>query len=119
MGRRALAWNPRLQAAAKGHSNWMSETGKFSHFNDEDPTRTTPGDRMGLEGYNAGISENLHQGGAGPEGAHYGWTQSSGHHRNLLMPGHREMASAVAGAYWTQNYGVGRGFLEELKAWYD
>ncbi len=118
-GRRALAWNSRIQVAAAGHSDWMSLTGKFSHFNDEDSTRTTPGDRMRLAGYNSGISENLHRGGSGPQGAHDGWARSSGHHRNLLMPGHREMASASSGQFWTQNFGTGRDFLEKLKAWYD
>lgn len=118
-GRRALSWNARIQVAAQGHSDWMSKTGKFSHFNDEDANRTTPGDRMRLAGYNSGISENLHLGGSGPEGAHRGWASSSGHHRNLLMPGHREMASAAGGQYWTQNFGIGQKFLEELKAWYD
>lgn len=118
-GRRALAWNARIQVAAQGHSDWMSKSGKFSHFNDEDANRTTPGDRMRLAGYNSGISENLHLGGSGPQGAHDGWCNSSGHHRNLLMPGHREMASAAGGRFWTQNFGVGQKFLEELKAWYD
>lgn len=118
-GRRALVWNPLIQAAAQGHADWMTESGKFSHFNDEDPERTTPGDRMRLEGYNYGVSENLYAGGAGPDGAHYGWVHSSGHHRNILAPSHREMGSALSGMHWCQNYGGGRGFLEELKAWYD
>ena len=119
LGRRALAWNSRVQIAAQEHSDWMSRTGIFSHFNNRDATRTTPGDRMRLAGYNSGISENLHLGGSGPQGAHNGWSRSSGHHRNLLMPGHREIASATSGQFWTQNFGAGREFLEELKAWYD
>lgn len=116
-GRRVLAWNPSIQEAAQGHSRWMSDTGKFQHFNDEDPTRQSPGDRMRLAGYTRGISENLHMGGGGPEGAHHGWAHSSGHHRNLLMEGHREMATSNESMYWTQNFGVGTDFTRELDRW--
>jgi len=116
-GRRVLAWNPAIQEAAQGHSRWMSDTGKFQHFNDEDPERKSPGDRMRLAGYTRGISENLHMGGGGPEGAHNGWTHSSGHHRNLLREGHREMATSNESMYWTQNFGVGTDFTRELERW--
>lgn len=112
-GRRALAWNPLIQEAARMHSRYMADTGDFGHFQ-PDPERRTPGDRMRLCGYHAGISENCHMGGGGPQGAHEGWTHSSGHHRNLLMPTHREMASAVAGNYWTQDFGVDTAFQAEL-----
>lgn len=113
LGRRALAWNPLIQEAARMHSRYMADTGDFGHFEPE-PERRTPGDRMRLCGYHAGISENCHMGGGGPQGAHEGWTHSSGHHRNLLMPTHREMASAVAGNYWTQNFGLDTAFQADL-----
>lgn len=112
-GRRALAWNPRIHAAAEDHSDYMSRTGDFGHF-EPDPETRTPNDRMGRRGYDAGVSENCHMGGGDPMGAHVGWTRSSGHHRNLLMEGHREMASALAGPFWTQNFGRGLDFLLEL-----
>lgn len=118
-GRRPVAWNPVVQVAAQGHSDWMSLTGKYSHFNDEDPKLRGPGDRMRVAGYNRGISENLSRGNPGPRDAHDGWAHSSGHHRNLLMPGHREMASALAGSLWTQNFGVDDAFVEALEEWYD
>lgn len=115
LGRRSVAWNPRIQAAAQGHSDYMANSGDFGHF-EKDPARHGPGERMKLAGYTAGVSENCSMGGGDPKSAHDGWCHSSGHHRNLLMPEHREMASGVAGYYWTQNFGVGTAFVAELGA---
>jgi uncharacterized protein YkwD len=53
--------------------------------------------------------------GGDPQAAHDGWLRSSGHHRNILMPGHREMASASASNYWTQNFGADTAFQRELE----
>lgn len=114
LGRRALAWNPKLQAATQGHSDYMANTGNFGHFEEGDPARRTPYDRMRLAGYERGASENCSMGRGDPRSAHEGWTQSSGHHRNLLMQGHREMASAIASSYWTQNFGVDESFRADL-----
>jgi uncharacterized protein YkwD len=120
MGRRALAWHPALNSAARGHSVYMSTTGDFGHH---EPTqeRHSPFDRMRLVGYTRGVSENCHMGSAGAEGAHLSWLSSSGHHRNLLMAGHREMASAVTGGYWTQNFGLDTSFEQhlDLRGWRD
>ncbi|MEZ6018078.1 MAG: CAP domain-containing protein [Planctomycetota bacterium] len=119
-GRRALAWNSLLHEAASGHSDYMSRTGDFGHY---EPTaeRHSPFDRMGLVGYSRGVSENCHMGSGDAEGAHRGWRSSSGHHRNLLMAGHREMASAVDGGYWTQNFGLDTSFEQhlDLSGWRD
>ncbi len=112
-GRRSVAWNPQIQAAAQWHSNYMANTGDFGHF-EQDPERRTPSDRARKEGYNSGVSENCAMVGGDPEAAHIGWTQSSGHHRNLLMASHREMASGLASNYWTQNFGADRAFEREL-----
>ncbi len=106
LGRRLLAWNPKIQAAAQLHADYMSRTGDFGH-EQPDPRLRGPRERMESMGYAQGGGENCHMGGGGPEGAHVGWTHSSGHHRNLLQAGHREMASAVAGSYWCQNFGSG------------
>jgi len=113
LGRRVLAWNPRIQAAAQKHADYMSLTGDFGHF-EPDPKRYSPADRLKLEGYTLGGSENCHAGDSGAEGAHLGWTHSSGHHRNLLDASHREMASGLAGPYWCQNFGAGREFESAL-----
>jgi hypothetical protein len=113
MGRSALAWNPRLQVAAQGHSNYMANTGDFGHT-ETNPERRTVLDRLSLVDYLGGGSENCHQGGGDPKGAHDGWVHSSGHHRNILTPGHREMGSGLAGFYWTQNFGSDDAFMEDL-----
>jgi uncharacterized protein YkwD len=118
-GRRALAWNSTVQVAADMHSQYMADTGDFGHFEKGDPDRRSPFDRMRLAGYNSGASENCLMGNGSPEGAHDGWIHSSGHHRNILMPGHREMASAMTSSYWTQNYGTGSAFKADLDSWQD
>lgn len=104
LGRIVLSWNPKLQAAAQIHSDYMSTSGDFGHF-EPDPKRHSPEDRMRLQGYTGGEGENCHMGDSGAEGAHVGWLHSSGHHRNILEPLHREMACAVSGSYWTQDFG--------------
>lgn len=114
LGRRALAWNPKLQASAQGHSDYMSKTGILGHFEEGDEARKTPGDRMKLAGYRLGVGENCSEGRDDAKGAHEGWCGSSGHHRDLLMEDHREMASAVAGRFWTQNFGMGKEFVAKL-----
>lgn len=114
LGRRALAWNPRIQVAAQGHSEYMANTGDFGHFEQGDPARRSPFDRMKLAGYAKGVSENCAMVGGDPQAAHDGWLHSSGHHRNILMAGHRELASANASNYWTQNFGSDTAFQKEL-----
>ncbi|MFN9785523.1 MAG: CAP domain-containing protein [Planctomycetia bacterium] len=114
LGRRALAFDPRLQSAAQGHSDWMSKVGVLSH-DEDDPTRRTVAQRLRLAGYGeGGAGENCSMGRPGAEDTHVGWMWSSGHHRNLLAPGHAEMGSALSGAYWTQNFGAGRDHEREL-----
>ncbi|HPF13197.1 MAG TPA: CAP domain-containing protein [Planctomycetota bacterium] len=105
MGRRALTWDPRLQEAAHGHSDYQTRTGNFGHFQEDGPTKT-PFDRMRLVGYMRGVSENCSKGSGDPKTAHVGWCHSSGHHRNLIEANHLQMASATSGDVWTQNYGV-------------
>ena len=119
LGRPAVAWNEKIQQAADWHSNYMANTGNFGHNEPEDPDNRTPFDRMRRVGYSRGVSENCHRGSGDPAGAHNGWTHSSGHHRNLLMATHREMASAAVSGYWTQNFGTGTEFESELEAWRD
>ncbi len=114
LGRRALAFDPRLQSAAQGHSDWMSKMGVLSH-DEDDPTRRTVAQRLRLAGYgDGGGGENCSMGRPGAEDTHVGWMGSSGHHRNLLHAGHTEMGSALSGAYWTQNFGAGRDHESEL-----
>ena len=118
LGREALAWNPLIQAAAHDHSDYMAATGDFGHF-EPDPERKGPRERMARRGYDRGKGENCHAGGGDPMGAHVGWCHSSGHHRNLLGVGHREMASGLVGRYWTQDFGADESFQAELSGWSD
>lgn len=116
-GRRALAWNEKIQVAAQWHSDYMANTGNFGHIEPEDPENRTPFDRMRRVGYPRGASENCHRGSGDPQSAHTGWCHSSGHHRNLLQITHTEMASGLAAGNWTQNFGRGSEFKAELEAW--
>jgi hypothetical protein len=113
LGRRSLAWNPRLQVAAQQHSDYMANTGDFGHT-EEDPARHTMQQRYEQAGYRGTGGENVARNGGGAQTAHDGWVQSSGHHRNLLSPRHREMGSGLAGFYWTQNFGSDDRFMKEL-----
>ncbi|MFN7671937.1 MAG: CAP domain-containing protein [Planctomycetota bacterium] len=111
---RPLAIVPVVCTAAQGHAEEMSKLGYFAHQSPT-PGRTTPYDRMRLAGYDKGASENI----AlidGAQGAHDAWCQSSGHHRNLLDPGHHEAGIGNDGRYWVQNFGRGTVYLESV-AW--
>ena len=107
MGRTALAWHPSLQAATRWHSDYMSRWGLLTHYEEEDAERRTFADRCRLEGYERPAGENCSVGSPDPAGTQAAWARSSGHHRNLLGRDHTEMASALSGSYWTQNFGRG------------
>lgn len=111
---RPLAIVPMVCTAAQGHAEEMSKLGYFAHQSPT-PGRTTPYDRMRLAGYDKGASENIALV-DGAQGAHDAWSQSSGHHRNLLDPGHHEVGIGNDGRYWVQNFGRGTVYLESV-AW--
>ncbi len=93
-----------LVLSSRGHCEEMARIGYFSHFS---PTagRKTPGERMRLQGYKYGISENIISGRTSPAAAHHGWCHSSGHHRNLLMAAWTEMGTGHHGRLMCQNFG--------------
>ncbi|MCA8948341.1 MAG: hypothetical protein KDE27_02495 [Planctomycetes bacterium] len=105
---RPLAVVPAICDAAQAHAAEMSRLGYFAHMSPT-PGHRTPFDRMKLAGYDYGVSENIAINGSAP-GAHDSWLNSSGHHRNLLNPGHREMGIGVDGRYWVENFGRGDVF---------
>jgi uncharacterized protein YkwD len=112
LGRRPLAIDAALAAAARGHSEEMSKLGFFGHTSPT-PGRQTPQDRARLAGYRGGVTENC----AMVDGAHAAhdlWVHSAGHHRNLLAASHTEIGVGNAGRYWTQNFGSGAGYREQL-----
>lgn len=110
-GHRPLAVSHKLARAAREHSNEMSRLGYFGHFSPT-PGRRTPMDRMRAEGYTHPIGENCALA-DGAQAAHEGWTHSSGHHRNLLMPSHTEFGVGGDGRNWTQNFGSGDDYARE------
>ncbi len=116
MGRRALAWNPHLQEAARTHSEYMVRTGELGH-GESIPGREDPFSRMRAAGYAKGLTENCYFGAVVPLAAHDQWLGSSMHHRNILDEEATEIASGLSGTYWTQDYGSDRAFEPELVRW--
>lgn len=108
---RPLALVPEICNAAQSHADEMSRLGYFGHMSPT-PGRRTPFERMRLAGYDYGVSENIALGGSAM-GAHNSWLRSSGHHRNLLNPNHREMGIGVAGRNWVENFGGGSAHTED------
>lgn len=108
LGLRCLALNTALTQAALKHSQWMLETGKFSHESDL-PGRRRPGDRTRAEKYGSRfVGENINTGAGSPRAAHQSWYNSSGHHRNMISRSYYEVGVGRAGRFWTQVLGGGR-----------
>lgn len=84
-----LAFNRRLIAAARDHSRWMLETGRFSHTG---VNGSSPSQRAEARGFRLGVAENIETGSntawrdrklqAGE--AHAGLFKSPGHRNNLM-----------------------------------
>jgi len=106
MGRHPLSPHLNLMRAARKHSQEMQDLGYFSHTSPT-PEYRTPSMRAAREGYGGSCSENIARAGS-PEGAHKGWYNSSGHHRNMLG-GHRVigLGRSKGGGLWTQMFGSG------------
>lgn len=113
-GHRPLAIVESASRGSQGHADEMSQQGYFSHFSPV-PERRTPNQRLRLAGYMFGVSENIAKV-SGALGAHNAWCRSSGHHRNLLSPSHREIGIGANGRYWVQNFGSGE-VHESHPAW--
>jgi hypothetical protein len=95
--------DPRLCAAARGHSKDMKEKGFFAH---ESPVsgKEDPWKRAKLEGTSAN-SENIYAGSMNGANANRGWWHSPGHHKNMLAPGMRRVGMGLYGSHWTQMFG--------------
>ncbi len=106
MGHIPLRADLRLMHSSRGHCEEMSKLGYFSHFSPT-PGRRSPFDRMRLAGYPRGAGENLAIN-LSPMAAHIAWLHSSGHHRNLLFPGHVDIGTGNVGRYFCQNFGRGK-----------
>lgn len=110
-GHRPLAVNQKLVQAARGHAKEMASLGYFSHFSPI-PEHRTPFDRMRLAGYAMGSSENIANHPTSGS-AFDAWLHSSGHHRNILAAGHRELACGNDASLWVQNFGGGEEYLDD------
>jgi len=109
MGLRAVMAAPALVKAARDHSQEMKDKGYFAHRSPT-PGRETPGQRAQLAGWGGSVSENIARGRPDGFAVVAQWCQSSGHHRNILGKRWTHLGAGKArdGAFWTQNFGVGR-----------
>jgi len=103
VGLRPCLIDPRLCAAARGHSKDMRERKFFAHESPV-PGREDPWKRARLAGTSAN-GENIHAGSKTGAGANRGWWHSPGHHKNMLSPGAARVGMGVAGTHWTQMFG--------------
>jgi uncharacterized protein YkwD len=109
----ALAWSPRLGAAALGHSRDMAQRDVLSH---EGRDSSTAGARATAAGYAwRVIGENVATGQGSPEQAVEGWLASAGHCANIMNRSFSEMGAAYAInqesdtiIFWTQVFGTPR-----------
>ena len=103
----ALAADPRLAQAARGHSADMAAQDYFDH-------RSRDGrgfaDRVKAAGHPAPGAENIAAGQRTPEAVVKGWMDSPGHRANILNCKLKSLGVGMArggsyGIYWTQNFG--------------
>jgi uncharacterized protein YkwD len=109
-GLKELAWNPRLDQAAKLHARNMATYRKMSHVIPESrfPTLTHRAQHVSYP-YKL-IAENIALGYRDAESVVEGWMKSPGHRRNILDPQVSELgtgvvSSASGGLYFCQVFG--------------
>jgi uncharacterized protein YkwD len=103
--------DPRLTAAALGHSRQMADEDFFSHTS---PDGATFADRGEAQGYARSRSENIAAGNTTAAATMQQWMNSSGHRTNILDCRAKDMGLGAAsrtgssfGTYWTQDFGLG------------
>ena len=107
----ALRSDPRLAAAAQGHSADMAARDYFSHDTPEGVSFAT---RISNAGYQwSGAAENIAAGQRDAASVMSSWMNSSGHKANILNCGYQDIGVGVAAAtdgklYWTQDFGSPR-----------
>ena len=101
-GLQPLRSDPRLERAARMHTNDMRAHGHFSHTGSDGSTAS---DRMRAAGYPAGGAENLLKGSVTPAEAVTLWLGSPSHGPTILEPAYRGIGTAQGGEYWTQSFG--------------
>ena len=106
-GCKSLRVNANLLWAARGHSKYMAQTGRFSHIGTGGSTFVS---RAKAAGYTAARSENIAYGYRSAAEVVNAWMKSPGHRRNLLDCGAKTFAVGVVYAangnpYYTQDFG--------------
>ena len=106
----ALTMNGALRCAARKHNKDMIANKFFSHTG---TGPTTPWQRIASAGYGAykAAAENIAAGQTTPAAVVNGWMNSSGHCKNIMDPGLKEIGVGYAaggsyGHYWTQDFGT-------------
>ncbi|HAL83115.1 MAG TPA: CAP domain-containing protein [Mucilaginibacter sp.] len=103
-----LVWNSQLEIAAIGHAQDMANNNYFSHTSLDGRTM---GDRIRATGFtftgyrSFTIGENIAQGPQSIAEVMQGWFKSTGHCKNLMNPGFREVGVAQYNGYWVQDFG--------------
>ncbi len=102
-GLEPLLVDPKLCAAATGHSNDMATRGFFDHTSPI-AGKTTFNDRAKQAGTTAS-GENIYMGSVSPAAALKAWFLSPPHHKNVLSEQHRRQGLGRSGKYWTHMFG--------------
>ncbi|MEQ3554812.1 CAP domain-containing protein [Pseudonocardia nematodicida] len=98
----ALRVDPRINAAAQGHSEDMARNGYFDH--DSRDGRDFA-DRISEAGYPSPGAENIAMGQPDAESVVQAWMDSPGHRANILNCSLTTIGVGLADGYWTQNFG--------------
>ncbi len=100
----ALDRNARLDAAARGHAQYLARTGRFTHSGQGG---SDIGDRVRAQGYGfCFAAENIAKGQRSAAEVMAAWMNSAGHRRNNLSPQAREFGVArAAGDLWVLVFG--------------
>jgi uncharacterized protein YkwD len=100
----ALSVDPRLTAAAEGHSEDMSAKGYFAHDSQDGRSFS---DRITAQGYPSPGGENIAQGQQDAQEVVTAWMNSPGHRRNIEDCSFTTIGVGLTGTdrYWTQDFG--------------
>ncbi|OXA44332.1 uncharacterized protein YkwD [Folsomia candida] len=104
-GKGPLAWDGRLESAARNHNNVMVAKNCFSH---QCPGEPNLGTRVSQVGYTwTSIGENIASGYPDCNAVVNGWMNSAGHRENILRD-YLQVGCHRANQYWTCVYARGR-----------
>jgi VCBS repeat-containing protein len=99
-----LSPDDRLTAAARGHSQDMSDNSFCSHDSSDGGTYSDRIEQAGYKPWSA-LGENVACGFSTPEAAMDAWMNSSGHRANILSDSYCDLGVGTVGLYWTQDFG--------------